>query len=72
MNEFAKTGAVAGVAILLSVIAWNMGPRAVSHQQFSDEGEQFFPAFTDGASATASTTIPKPSESVRVVLVAGT
>jgi hypothetical protein len=51
VNEFAKTGAVAGAAIVLAVVASMMGPRAVSHQLFSDEGQPFFAAFTDGDAA---------------------
>lgn len=48
MNEYAKTGAIAGGAVLLAWIAAMTGPRAVSHEMFKDEGEAFFPAFTDG------------------------
>jgi hypothetical protein len=46
VNDFAKTGAIAGGAILLAVIAATMGPRPVSNQLFSDEGQEFFPQFT--------------------------
>ena len=48
MNEFAKTGAIAGGAILLAIIAANMGPKAVTHEMFSDEGQPFFASLTDG------------------------
>ncbi len=49
MNEFAKTGAIAGGAVLLAVIASFVGPRAVTHELYSDQGEPFFPTLTDGA-----------------------
>ncbi len=48
MNEFAKSGAVAGGAIALAVIASLMGPRAVSLAGADDEGMEFFPGFTNG------------------------
>ncbi len=48
MNEFAKTGAVVGAAAVLTVIAFSMGPREVRLDLFDDQGELFFPEFTDG------------------------
>lgn len=48
MNEFAKTGAIAGGAVLLALLATLTGPRAVTHEMFSDEGQAFFPTLTDG------------------------
>ncbi len=47
MNEFAKTGAIAGGAVLLAVVASMMGPTAVSPERFNDEGQPFFPQLTD-------------------------
>jgi len=48
VNEFAKTGAIAGGAVLLALLATLTGPRAVTHEMYSDEGQPFFPTFTDG------------------------
>ncbi|MEO6597431.1 MAG: DUF4340 domain-containing protein [Planctomycetota bacterium] len=52
MNELTKTGVVAGGAIALAVIATMMGPRAVTQDLFSDQGELFFPALTDADAVT--------------------
>jgi len=49
MNEFAKTGAMAGVAVVLTLLAVTMKPGEARLQQFDDQGEAFFPGFTDGA-----------------------
>lgn len=51
MNEFSKTGVILGAAAVLAVFATMSGPRAVKQDLFSDQGEDFFPAFTDSASA---------------------
>lgn len=51
MNEFTKTGVLAGGAVLLAVVAASMGPREVKSDLFSDQGEVFFPKFTDPAAA---------------------
>lgn len=51
MNEFAKTGGMLGVAALLAVAAWGLGPREIKQDLFSDEGQDFFAAFTDPTTA---------------------
>lgn len=51
MNEFVKTGVILGVAAVLAVIAASMGPTAVEQDLYSDEGQEFFPQFTDPAAA---------------------
>lgn len=51
MNEFAKTGVVLGSAVLLAVVAGLTGPKAVKLEQFADEGQDFFPTFTDPEAA---------------------
>jgi hypothetical protein len=52
MNEFAKTGIAVGAAVALTLLAMSMGPRTQRLELFEDEGEVFFPAFTDGDAAT--------------------
>lgn len=47
MNEFAKTGAYVGAAAVLVLGAWLAQPRSVGNEHYSDEGTEFFPAFTD-------------------------
>ena len=49
MNEFAKTGAMAGVAVVLTLLAVMMKPGEARLSLFDDQGEAFFPGFTDGA-----------------------
>lgn len=48
MNEFAKTGIALGSAAVLTVLALSTGPREVRLGLFDDQGQQFFPQFTDG------------------------
>lgn len=52
MNETMKTGAIAGGALILAVIAASMGPKEVKNDLFSDQGEVLFANFTDPAAAT--------------------
>ncbi|MFM1874061.1 MAG: hypothetical protein RL398_3483 [Planctomycetota bacterium] len=47
MNEFAKTGAITGGAVLLAVVASLMGPKAVTPDRYNDEGQEFFSALKD-------------------------
>ncbi len=47
MNDFAKTGAAVGAAIALTLFALSMGPREVRPDLFDDQGQEFFPGFTD-------------------------
>jgi len=48
MNEFAKTGAALGVAAVLSVLAISVKPGEARLALFDDQGQDFFPQFTDG------------------------
>jgi hypothetical protein len=48
MNEFAKTGVALGAAVVLSALAVSMKPGEVRLDLFDDQGEVFFPQFTDG------------------------
>ena len=48
MNEFAKTGVALGAAVALSALAVSMKPGEVRLDLFDDQGEVFFPEFTDG------------------------
>lgn len=52
MNETMKTGAIAGGALILAVIAASMGPKEVKNDLFSDQGQVLFANFTDPAAAT--------------------
>ncbi|MEC8652239.1 MAG: DUF4340 domain-containing protein [Planctomycetota bacterium] len=48
MNEFAKTGAALAAAVAVTALAVSMKPGEVRLDLFDDQGEVFFPAFTDG------------------------
>lgn len=64
MNDFAKTGATLGAAALLTVLAISMKPGDVRLDLFSDQGEAFFPGFTDGDKiAELELTAYRPSSS---------
>ena len=47
MSEILKTGITVGAAVGLTLIALSLGPRAVSPEQFDDQGQEFFPTFKD-------------------------
>ncbi|MCA8974367.1 MAG: DUF4340 domain-containing protein [Planctomycetes bacterium] len=46
-----KTGVILGAAAVLTVLATMSGPKAVKQDLFSDQGELFFPQFTDSTAA---------------------
>ena len=48
MSEFLKTGVALGAAVALTALAVSMKPGEVRLDLFDDQGEQFFPEFTDG------------------------
>ena len=50
MKEIQKTGLFAGAAILLAVAAAMVQPERANPRIFSDQGEQFYPKFTDPSS----------------------
>ena len=47
LNEKQKTLMYVGVAAVLLVLAFVMTPERITPEAFSDQGEQFFPEFTD-------------------------
>ena len=47
MNEMMKTVAIAGGAVALAILASTMGPKEIKNDLFSDQGQLFFPQFTD-------------------------
>ncbi|MFN6144885.1 MAG: DUF4340 domain-containing protein [Planctomycetota bacterium] len=51
MNEMMKTAAICGGAVVLAVVASTMGPKEIKNDLFSDQGELFFPQFTDPTAA---------------------
>lgn len=51
-SELKLTMTLAGAALLLTVVALATAPRNVTPSAFLDQGEPFFPAFTDPNSAT--------------------
>jgi hypothetical protein len=53
VNEFAKTGVAAGVAVALTALALSMGPREVRLDLFDDQGQEFFADFKDGDKVAA-------------------
>lgn len=53
MNEFAKTGIAAGVAVLLAAIVALTAPGAPKADDFREQGQLFFPDFKDPLAATS-------------------
>jgi hypothetical protein len=53
MNENKKTITIGGVALCLALLALIMSPRTVTPDAFFDQGEVFFPEFTDPNEATS-------------------
>jgi hypothetical protein len=54
MNDWARTGIFLGAAALIGAVALFTGGRAAdAPAQFSDEGEAFYPTFTDPAQAAS-------------------
>lgn len=53
MNEFAKTGIAAAVAVVLASIVALTSPGAPKADEFRDQGELFFPDFKDPLAATS-------------------
>ncbi len=51
MNELMKTAAICGGAVVLAIVASTMGPKEIKNDLFSDQGELFFPQFTDPTAA---------------------
>ena len=47
MSELKLTGIFAGAAIVLALVAWALSPGRVTPEAFMDQGELFFPSFTD-------------------------
>ena len=53
MNDLTKTGIFVGVAVALGASAlWASIPRTTSVEAFNDQGQPFFPEFTDPAECT--------------------
>ena len=53
MNETKKTIGFLGAAAVLVVLAIILAPRRITPEAFLDQGEQFFPEFTDPNAATS-------------------
>ena len=49
MNEILKTVVAVGVAVVLTLLAISMKPGEVRLDLFDDQGQEYFPEFTDGA-----------------------
>ena len=49
MNDIAKTGATLGAAAVLTVLAFTMQPGEVRLDLYDDQGEEFFPSFTESS-----------------------
>lgn len=47
MSEIKRTGLFAGVAVVLAVLAFALSPHHITPEAFMDQGELFFPNFTD-------------------------
>ncbi len=52
MSEIKKTGYFVGAAVLLALIAWAFAPDRITPDAFLDQGEPFYPEFTDPNEAT--------------------
>jgi hypothetical protein len=52
MNELKITGIFAGVALVLAILAFLFSPGRITPEAFMDQGEKFFPQFTDPNQAT--------------------
>lgn len=52
MNETKKTMVFAGVAVALAILALAFAPRKITPDAFLDQGEPFYPDFTDPNEAT--------------------
>jgi hypothetical protein len=48
VNEFGKTGVIAGAAVLLTALAMWVGPREVRLDLFDDQGQEFWKGFDNG------------------------
>jgi hypothetical protein len=53
MNEIKKTAIFAGVAVVLALLAFISAPGKVTPEAFLDQGESFYPEFTDPNTATS-------------------
>lgn len=51
MSEIKRTGIFAGAAVLLAILAVALAPHRITPEAFMDQGELFFPDFTDPNSA---------------------
>lgn len=47
MNEMKKTYLFIGAAVILVLLAWAFAPTPITPEAFQDQGEPFFPDFTD-------------------------
>jgi len=52
MSELKITGIFAGVAVVLAILAFLLSPGRITPEAFMDQGEPFFPEFTDPNQAT--------------------
>jgi hypothetical protein len=48
VNEFGKTGVIAGSAVVLTALAMWIGPKEVRLDLFDDQGQEFFKGFDNG------------------------
>ena len=52
MSELKITGIFAGAALVLAILAFVFSPGRITPEAFMDQGEKFFPQFTDPNQAT--------------------
>lgn len=67
MNELKKTTIFAGAAVVLLILAFVTAPRHVTPNAFLDQGEPFFPAFTDPNEATTLNVVETNKETGQTV-----
>lgn len=63
MSQIAKTSVLVVIAIVLVLLAWVTAPSAPELERFSDQGEPFYPDFTDPLKAATLEVIDYDEES---------
>jgi hypothetical protein len=67
MSEIRKTLIFGAVAVVLALAAWAGSPKSVTPDAFLDQGEQFFPEFTDPNAATGLEVVEFDTETAEAI-----
>ena len=68
MSEIKKTLIFGAVAVVLALAAWASSPRSVTPDAFLDQGEQFFPEFTDPNAAASLEVVDFDTETAEAAM----